>query len=163
MRRLILMRHAKSSWDDPRLLDFDRPLNKRGRQSAEAMGNWLRGHSYMPTAALVSAAKRTAETFERAGFDIPLRYSRTLYHAAADTMAVVLKEETAQTVLMIGHNPGIADFAARLVRTAPTHPRFYDYPTCATLIADFDISNWNDLAWSTAEVVDFAIPREVIV
>lgn len=162
MRRLILMRHAKSSWDDPLLSDFDRPLNARGQRSAPAMGAWLRKKGHLPDAALVSAAQRTGETFVGTGFDCPVRFSRALYHASAVQMADALRHETAQTVLLIGHNPGIADCAAWLLRAPPAHPRFFDYPTCATLVADFDVPNWNDLAWSKGEVVDFAIPREIM-
>ena len=160
MGRLILMRHAKSSWDDLALDDHDRPLNKRGRAAAKAMGQWLHGNSYLPDEVLSSTAQRTGETFIGLGLDIVPSYKRALYHANPDVMLAHLRQSQGDTVLMLGHNPGIAEFAARLVRNAPDHPRFSDYPTCATLVADFS-DDWKNVGWQSADVVDFAIPREL--
>ena len=77
-------------------------------------------------------------------------------------MLDALRAAQADTVLMIGHNPGIAEFAARLVATPPAHPRFDDYPTGATLVADFEIADWADLAEHTGRAADFVIPRELL-
>lgn len=162
MRRLILMRHAKSSWDHPALDDFNRPLNDRGIASADALGQWLRGADYLPQAAVVSAAERTRQTFAGLRIDAPARFTRALYHAGADAMMAELARETAQCVLMIGHNPGIADFAERLFTQAPDHARFWDYPTGATLVADFAEDAWSDVAWGTGHAVDFVVPRELM-
>lgn len=161
-RTLILMRHAKSSWDHPTLMDHDRPLNARGKASAHAMGDWLRRKGHVPEAAISSTSERTGQTFLRLAFDVPVRFSRALYHAGAETMMAVLKEQTEQTVLMLGHNPGIADFAERLVEQPPEHPRFLDYPTCATTIIRFDVDSWPEADWGGGLVVDFAVPREVM-
>ncbi len=161
-RTLILMRHAKSSWDDPSLRDLDRPLNARGRASAMAMGAWLRDNGYAPEAAVSSNSKRTAETFEGLGFDIPVTFTSDLYHAGPDMMLEVLRAQSATTVLMLGHNPGIAEFAYRLVSTPPGHARFDDYPTCATCVIHFDTDAWTQTGWRSGQPVDFAIPREVI-
>ncbi|MDW4500466.1 histidine phosphatase family protein [Sulfitobacter sp. D35] len=164
MPRMILMRHAKSSWGGPALDDFDRPLNKRGRASARAMGDWLRGNSYLPDAVLCSAATRTRETLAGLGLssDVDVQFSRDLYHAQPQAILRHLNKATAECILLIGHNPGIADAAHQLLRTPPKHPRFDDYPTCATLVADFDVTSWADVSWSRGAAVDFAIPREVI-
>lgn len=161
-KTLILMRHAKSSWDDPWLADHDRPLNKRGRKSAKAMGKWLRAGGYVPDQALVSTSLRTRETYDRLRMTCAAEYVAELYHAEAAEMLEALRRASGQTVLMLGHNLGIADFANRLVRAAPDHPRFEDYPTCATLVARFDIADWRAADWGTAEPVGFAIPREVL-
>lgn len=161
-RTLILMRHAKSSWDDITLPDHDRPLNDRGRASAQAMGNWLRTQDHRPDAAVSSTSQRTGETFRMLGFDIPVFYTRTLYHAGPEVMMDVLRDQTAQTLLMLGHNPGIADFADRLVSHAPRHPRFADYPTCATCVIRFDSDSWNTIGWREGQPIDFAVPREVM-
>ena len=75
MRRLILMRHAKSSWDHPTLSDFERPLNKRGQRSAAALGDWLRAQAHLPEAAVVSAATRTIETFQGLGLAVEARFT----------------------------------------------------------------------------------------
>jgi phosphohistidine phosphatase len=161
--RLILMRHAKSDWGDPLQSDHARPLNDRGRRSARAMGDWLREQGVAPALTLSSDARRTQETVEGVGFGGQIRWDRALYHTSPDTMLRVLRgAEDATCVLRGGHNPGIADFAAGLLQTKPVHPRFYDYPTCATLIADFDIATWQELRLGTGTPVAFAIPREVL-
>ncbi len=161
MQTLILMRHAKSSWSDPRLRDHERPLNKRGRASARVMGNWLRAQGFVPDAAVSSTSQRTLETFEGLGFGCPVRFTRALYHAEAEDILGLLQEEIAPTVLMLGHNPGISDFAHRIVRAAPEHGRFWDYPTCATLVVSFDLASWAEATWGLGEATGFAIPREV--
>ena len=161
-RTLILMRHAKSAWDDPSLSDHDRPLNKRGRASATAMGAWLRAQGHLPEACVSSTSMRTRQTFDRLEFDVPVVFTRELYHAGAELMMDVLRAQTARAVLMIGHNPGIADFALRLVANAPAHDRFFDYPTCATTVIRFDTEPWNETGWREGQPVDFAIPRALI-
>ena len=161
MPRLILMRHAKSSWDDLALDDHARPLNKRGRASAKAMGAWLRAKGYVPASVLCSSAQRTRETWTGLAFDAPVVYLDALYHASPDPMMTHLRKAGTETVLMIGHNPGIAMFAHMLLREPPAHPRFDDYPTCATMVADFE-APWPETEWKTGTCIDFAIPREVI-
>ncbi|KIC48087.1 histidine phosphatase family protein [Tateyamaria sp. ANG-S1] len=161
-RTLILMRHAKSSWDHPNLTDHDRPLNDRGIASAKAMGQWLRDNGHLPDAAVSSSSERTGQTFLGLGLDIPITFTRALYHAGPEVIMEVLQEQNAETVLMLGHNPGIADFADRLVAQPPRHPRFADYPTCATTVIRFDVEGWNDIGWREGQPIDFAIPREVM-
>lgn len=162
-RTLILMRHAKSSWDDFMQPDHARPLNARGRTSAAAMGKWLKDKGYMPEELLCSTAERTRETYARLGITAATpRYEDTLYHASADVMLRVLKTAQADTVLMLSHNPGIAYFAEMLAQKPATHPRFSDYPTCATTVFHFDLNSWSDVKFSQGTVVDFAIPREVL-
>ena len=161
-RTLILMRHAKSSWDDPNLADHDRPLNNRGRASAQAMGAWLREQRHTPDVCVSSSSTRTGQTFLGLGIDCPVHHTRDLYHAGPDAMMAVLRRQSDRAVLMLGHNPGIADFAWRLVATPPAHPRFDDYPTCATTLIRFDIGSWTETGWHSGQPVDFAIPREVL-
>lgn len=161
--RLILTRHAKSSWDDPLQEDHDRILNERGRLAAPAIGKWLKEHGYLPDEVLCSTAARTRETLDRLALPtVETDYFRRLYHASSDTMMDVLRGATGKTVLMIGHNPGIADFAERLVMTAPNHPQFRRYPTCATLVAEFPENEWRAVRFHTARAVDFVIPRDLI-
>ena len=160
-RRLILMRHAKSSWGDPTQPDHARPLNGRGQRSATALGDWLRARGYMPDQVLSSSSVRTRETCDRLGLDAPAQFSDALYHASPATMLKALRAATGQTVLMLGHNPGIAAFADALVATPPAHDRFDDYPTGATLIADFVITEWDELAPGAGQTVDFIVPRDL--
>lgn len=161
-RTLILMRHAKSSWDDPLQDDFDRTLNARGRASATALGNWLRQNGHLPDQVLCSSAHRTRETLTRLDLTSDTEFSDRLYLAGESRMMRALQNAHGQTVLMLGHNPGIAGFAEQLVAQAPAHPRFHDYPTCATLVVSFDIEDWQSLRSGTGQVIDFVIPREII-
>lgn len=156
---LILMRHAKSSWDDYTLADHDRALNKRGQRSAKALGAWLADKPWQPDHALVSTATRTRETFAGLGLSLDAEFTRTLYHADAAEMQLVLETAIGKSVLMIGHNPGISLFARDMAVAPPKHPRFSDFPTGATVVMQFDIQGWDDVETHTGRVLDFVIPR----
>lgn len=160
-RRLILVRHAKSSWSMPGLADHARPLNKRGRKSARAVGAWLKAQSHIPDEILCSTASRTRETRDLFAFDCETRFLDSLYHADTGDMLDVLRGATGRCVLLLGHNPGIGNLARCLVTAPPAHPRFADYPTCATLVAEFDINDWHDLRPASGRVAAFIIPREL--
>jgi phosphohistidine phosphatase len=164
MRRLILMRHAKSDWTDFSRPDHDRPLNRRGRTSADALGGWLRARGYQADEVLCSTSERTRETLRRLKLDAGVRthFSRALYHADAQAMQEALRRAEGNCVLMVGHNPGIADFADRLVAAPPAHDRFEDYPTGATLVCDMDLDDWSGLGWHAGRVIDFVTPRDLL-
>ena len=161
-RRLILMRHAKSSWDHPGLDDHARPLNGRGAASAEALGVWLRKRGYMPDEVLCSSAVRTQATAEALGLSAPVTVLEALYHASPQAMMQVLRQAKGRAVLMLGHNPGIAEFAHHLAAAPPPHPRFDDYPTGAAMVADLPIADWAQAEGRSATVLDFVIPREIM-
>ena len=159
-RRLILTRHAKSAWDDPALSDHDRPLNDRGRRSARALGDWMASRGYEPEEVLCSSAHRTQETWAMvAGAPLEvrpvLRIESGLYHASADRMLAILKTATHPTVMMLGHNPGISEFAAILPARPPLDPDFRRYPTCATLVVDFQVESWSQVEAGQGSVMDF--------
>ena len=107
-KRLILMRHAKSSWSSPARDDHERPLNARGVEAATAIGDWLRQRSYLPDQILSSSSTRTRETCRRLNLTADKRFLDGLYHAGAGQMMAILKQASGQCVLMLGHNPGIA-------------------------------------------------------
>jgi phosphohistidine phosphatase len=123
MRQLLLLRHAKSSWDDPRLSDHARPINARGRRNAEAMAVAMRELGLLPDVVLVSSARRTLQTLEAIG---PLEGSPliepmdALYLAPWPTLLDTLRDvrETARSVLLIGHNPGLHELAMALAGAA---------------------------------------------
>lgn len=165
MKRLILTRHAKSSWDDPATPDHDRPLNERGKTAAADLGQWLASRGYVPQEVLCSDSLRTRKTWSGIAPALPgtpmLELKPALYHAGPDVMLAVLRHATADTVMMIGHNPGIAEFAERLVAHAPANAEFQRYPTGATLVADFAIDSWDELAWGLGVVDDFIVPKEI--
>ena len=160
MKRLILMRHAKSDWSMDQE-DHARPLNKRGQRSAKAMGDWLRTKSYAPDEILCSTAIRTRETLAWLSVDAQVRFDRGLYHASAPALLEALRDAERHTVLIIAHNPGIGTLANALPAKAPSHPRFGDYPTCATLVVEFDIKTWEDVQPGQGRVLDFIVARDL--
>lgn len=162
--RLILTRHAKSSWDDPALPDHDRPLNARGRHAAALIGGWLASRGDTPDEVLCSDAVRTRETWDRmapalAPAEPVLRLTGTLYHAGPDVMLAVLRGATRPVVMMLGHNPGISEFAERIVARPPPGPEFRRYPTGATLVATFEGDDWGAVRFGAGSVLDFVTPR----
>lgn len=163
--RLILTRHAKSDWDNPLDTDHQRPLNARGKRSAPLIGRWLAESGYLPHEALVSDATRTRETFGLLSAElpqtVPVEFDHTLYLASATVMMRRLQRAQAPIVLMLGHNPGIAELAAMLLRLPVADGDIQRYPTGATLVADFDIAQWSDLRCHTGEMVDFTTPRRL--
>ncbi|AOZ70237.1 phosphoglycerate mutase [Rhodobacter xanthinilyticus] len=162
-RRLILTRHAKSSWDDPLMSDHDRPLNARGIAAARELGDFLASRGLEPEEVLCSTAQRTRETWDRVAGAVletrpEVRYLDALYHAAPDVMLAHLRHATQPTVMMIGHNPGIAEFAARLPARPVFDPDFRKFPTCATLIIDFQIDDWSEVKPGFGSMLDFFTP-----
>ncbi|MBK1636805.1 SixA phosphatase family protein [Rhodovulum adriaticum] len=163
--RLILIRHAKSAWDDPLQDDHDRKLNARGRDAAPKIGAWLAGQGYFPAEVLSSTARRTLETWDcmapALGEATVMRRDPGLYHASAERMLEALNGCAASPVLMLGHNPGIGEFAARLLRKPPQSARFDRYPTCATLVADFEAEDWSAVSFGTGTAVTFITPKDL--
>ena len=162
--RLILIRHAKSP-HPPGVPDHDRPLNERGRAAADALGRWMAREGLCPDAAIVSDARRTRETWERIAAALPEapapRLERGLYEVEALEALAVLRRAVGRTVALVGHNPGIGELAAGLLRTPPDHPRFADYPTGATLVARFPVEDWTALAPRSGAAERFTVPREL--
>jgi len=159
------MRHAKSSWDDPAFDDFERTLNGRGRQAAPTIARWLVEKGFLPDAALVSSARRTVETWERMSTIMPetatMESNPALYLANAEVIMGVLKSQTSPVILLIAHNPGIGDFAERIVDAPPKHPKFRRYPTAATTVVEFDVASWDDINWRQGRVAEFIVPADL--
>lgn len=164
MKRVIVMRHAKSDWSGTAMTDHDRALNKRGRSSAVALGNWLRDIDLTPDTILCSSAMRTRETLLRLNLAEPetdTTTTRDLYLASEDQILAALQRAKGACVLIIGHNPGIGTFAANILGATHPHPEFRMYPTGATLIADFDIDTWARANWQNAIARHFTVPRDL--
>jgi phosphohistidine phosphatase len=172
MRQLLLMRHAKSSWDDPKLPDHARPLNARGRLAAASMGEAMRRLGLAPDVVLVSSARRTLQTLEalKPWDDTPLvEPMDQLYLASGEQLLGVLHgvAETARSVLLISHNPGLHELAMRLTGEAamrqdtPTTRRLAEgYPTGA--LAEFSIPGpWWQLDQGGARLLRFLAPRDL--
>lgn len=165
-KRLILIRHAKSAWNDPFMSDHDRPLNARGRASAAAIGEWLSAKGYTPQAGLVSSAERTCETWhmlaKSAGLDIQADIAPSLYLAEPEVMLGALKSQTADCVALIAHNPGVAFLARGLLKAPPTDSRFDRFPTGTTCVIDLETQEWDQLGWRAGTLADIAFPRDLV-
>jgi len=164
MKRLILIRHAKSSWDAP-FDDHSRTLNNRGQRDATRLGQWLAHQGYVPGHIYCSDAARTRETTDRivaaAGWSPSITLKDTMYHASPAALMTVLHKAQGDTIALVAHNPGIAFFAEEILASTPDHPRFMDYPTCATLVCDLPIEKWADAVARSAHVVDFVVPKDL--
>ena len=136
MKKLYLIRHAKSSWDDSTLDDFERPLNSRGEKDAPKMGKHLQERRLTPAVALTSPAKRAFDTCkvftQILGFDpTKIISDKRLYHATEDTLLKIIRElknhpkDDEENILLFGHNPGLTDFANRLMGA-----NIENIPTC---------------------------------
>lgn len=162
---LLLIRHAKSDHGGPSLPDHERPLSKRGRHDAPRMGRWIAGQGLAPEEVLCSDAVRTRQTLDLMIPEWPepprLSHRRELYHAPPEAMLAVLEEAGAERVALVGHNPGIGALAARLAREAPGHPRWDDYPTCATAALGFEGDSWLGIREGRGKVLAFAIPADL--
>lgn len=162
MKRLILMRHAKSDWSDMDASDHERRLNERGRQAADSIGKWLRIHNLKPDHVLCSDAARTRETLSRLELAAQqTTFSRALYLAEPDVMTTALKRCSEDCIMIVAHNPGCAMLAELLLQKLPDHKDFHRYPTGATLVVDFDITDWQMLRLGTGCSVHFIVPRDL--
>jgi phosphohistidine phosphatase len=172
MHQLLLLRHAKSSWDDAALPDRDRPLNKRGRRSAAAMREAMRDLGLAPDVVLVSPARRTQETLAKLEpwDDTPLvEPMEALYLASANELLGVLHDvnETVRSVLLIGHNPGMHELAVMLAGshgdggTGEMAKRIAaGFPTGA--LAEFAVAGpWHQLDAGGGRLVRFLAPRDL--
>jgi phosphohistidine phosphatase len=170
MRQLLLLRHAKSTWDDATMPDRDRPLNARGRRAAIAMRHAMRELGLAPDVVLVSTARRTMETLDalEPWDDAPLiEPMDSLYLANPIQLTAALHgvAETVRSVLLIGHNPGLHDLALSLVgphamRSGGENERALEagFPTGA--LAEFVVAgSWWDLREGGGRLVRFLTPR----
>jgi phosphohistidine phosphatase len=156
MKRLYVLRHAKSSWDDADLADHDRPLSARGRRAADAIGRHLRAERIEPELVLCSSSTRTRETLARIGLEGEIE--RELYGASAGELIARLRAlpGSVESVLVLGHNPGMHDLA----RALADGPRD-DYPTGALATIDLDVDDWSAIAPGRGRLIDFVRPREL--
>ena len=159
MRRLILIRHAKSSWTASGGDDHDRPLAPRGERASRWIGEVLRAEGWLPDLVLCSTARRTRQTFELAAIDAPVRSLRGIYDAMAGDFAGIIRKhgDEARTLALIGHNTGMEATALKLAEGVAD---FGGYPTGAIAVMDFAIDDWKDLADHTGRLVAFRRPRE---
>jgi phosphohistidine phosphatase len=156
MKRLYVLRHAKSSWDDPDLADHDRPLSARGRRAADAIGRHLRAEGIEPELVLCSSSARTRETLARIGLEGEIE--RELYGASAGELIARLRDVPAsvESLLVIGHNPGMHDLTLALADGPPGN-----YPTGALATVELDVGSWSAIVPGCGRLIDFVRPREL--
>ena len=157
MKRLILMRHAKSDWSHPGRSDHDRPLNRRGVKAAPAMGAWLIAEGYAPDLALVSSSARTQETFRLSGLTCPSVTEAVLYNGRAEEILKAIRgaDETAETLIVIGHQPGMQEAANRLLPEWEVDK----YPTAKAAILEIAAPTWFELGWGDAKLIAEMAPK----
>jgi phosphohistidine phosphatase len=161
MRTLLLLRHAKSSWDDPALRDFDRPLSKRGRKAAPLIGRFMLKREIRPGLVISSPAKRAKKTaalvIKSAQLETKPRLDERVYEASAIQLLEVISqiETGAAEVMLVGHNPGLED----LLLTLTGEVR--QMPTAALARVALDIERWSDARDASGQLEWLVKPKEL--
>jgi phosphohistidine phosphatase len=165
LRRLVVLRHAKSDWPDTP--DHERPLAARGRRDAPAVGRWLRAEHCVPDRVVCSTAVRARETWELAAAELNapagVVYDERVYHASEPQLLLLVHElpDDDATALLVGHNPGLAGLVLTLAGTAEGDAldrARLKFPTAAVAVLAFT-GPWHTLATGAARLTHFAAPR----
>jgi phosphohistidine phosphatase len=170
MRRLILLRHAKTERDAPTGKDHDRRLEERGRSDAGAIAGWLEQHHLVPDQVLVSTATRTRQTWDVLAGLFPaqaepqVEFVPELYSASASQLLQAIHEVSAgiNKLMLIGHNPGLHELALALTCTCHDAERRHlanNMPTAAVVVIDFPIADWADATFGTGKLQHFVSPK----
>jgi len=168
MRRLMLLRHAKSDWAASGGRDHERPLNPRGREAAPKMGMYMARHALVPDLIVASTATRVTQTRDHvvpAFAKAPKILSdKRLYEADADDLLGVIKEtpKTVHNLLLVGHNPGMAELASLLMAAGDVEVRqrlIEKFPTAALAVIDFALEDWAKLHPKSGRLDRFVIPK----
>ncbi len=171
MRRLLLMRHAKSSWDRPGLRDFDRPLSPRGEKAAVSMGQHILDDGLVPDLVFCSPAKRTRQTLNltcaQFGTSPQIMFDDSLYGGTISFLQDLLRsitDDNVRTAMIIGHNPETQGLALNLSRDAGTDAMAAlksKYPTAGLAIIEFGISTWAEVQAGQGTLIDFTSPKRL--
>ena len=167
MKRLGLLRHAKSDWDDIGTRDFDRGLNDRGRRGARLIGKHIFEHGTEWDRLLASPAERVKRTLEAALPDSEVEWDPRLYLASAETILDVVRDHAggADAVMVCGHNPGLQEVLFALVSPAEENALFDEasrkFPTATFAEFELAIDDWADLAGECGKLVHFTRPRDL--
>jgi phosphohistidine phosphatase len=165
LRRLLVMRHAKAERESSSGADFDRALAERGWRDAERVGRAMQGRRLMPDLVLASPARRTRESvaaLERVLGPLPAKHDERLYGATVAQLVEVVREidDAAQTLLLVGHNPGVHELVLGLSggNEAGTVNGF---PTAALAVIDLDATSWRDVATQAGRLADLIEPKKL--
>jgi phosphohistidine phosphatase len=162
-RRIVLIRHAKSSWANPLQSDYDRPLNDRGLRDAPVMGQRLRDQGIIPDLIIASTAKRAAKTAtlvaEAIGYDVDkIDWQDKLYHCIASIFVdiILTLDDSVKTVFIVAHNPGVSEFANE---AAAKGIRIDHLPTCGVAGIEVEAAHWYDYNNSERQVFLYDYPK----
>ena len=158
-KELLLVRHGKSDWGNLTLKDFDRPLNKRGKENAPEMAERLLNRGFKFDLMVSSPAKRaktTAKLFAEAYQTDHIQYEEAIYEANTNTLLSVVNglDNASDTVIMFGHNPGFTDFANEL-----SDANIYNIPTAGMVLISFPFDSWEMVSRGTGNLIFFDYPK----
>lgn len=160
MKTLFIMRHAKSSWDDPNQSDFERPLNERGLKTAPLMGEIMSKNNFTPEIIVSSPAMRAGQTAElvkkSAAFDAEIKFDERIYEASPQRLLEVISdfENDFDSAMIVGHNPGFESLVRIL--TGKIEPM----PTAALAIVDLEIDAWREIGFETGSLRKIIRPKD---
>ena len=164
MKKILIMRHAKSSWSDEKLRDFDRPLNSRGKKDAPQMGRYLKELGIAPDQIFSSPAERAKQTALAIAKEVELNedvinWDEELYfgNPMAYLNAIRSADEKSSVVMTVGHNPMSAEVMSALSLQSFTH----QVPTAALACFEADVENWNDVKQSGCKLLWIVSPKEL--
>jgi len=162
MKKLYIMRHAKSSWKDSLLDDFDRPLNKRGRVDAPFMGEKLKAKKIIPDIIISSPALRAKTTAEiiakKVNYSNEIIFKKNIYEVGISAIKKILKklDDEKETVFLFGHNPDLNMLVDELVGFDE------NIPTCGIVEIAFDCDKWMGLCSENATLISFDYPKNKV-
>lgn len=160
MKKLFIIRHAKSDWSDDSLNDFDRPLNKRGFKNAPFMGKLLKKKSVKPDFILSSPANRAIETAQiiakKVGYKKTISTNPDIYEAESKTLEKIIGDidDKKKIVFLIGHNPGLSDLISILSKMDE------NIPTCAVVEIGFNTNSWKKISKKNSKVISYEYPKK---
>lgn len=161
MKLLTLIRHAKSSWKEPGMEDALRPLNRRGKRDAAAMGQRLASDGFMPDVLVTSPAKRARATARRIAKEIGypkahLGIEDGIYHATSEQLLRIVArlDDSLSHVALVGHNPGFTELSSYLCREFTG-----DIPTCGIVRLQLSVSSWQEVSRRCGALLEFDYPK----
>jgi len=163
MKRIYILRHAKSSWSNPGLRDHDRPLNKRGQRDAPRMAHYMKENNLIISGIYSSTSQRTRETIVPfiEAFSLAssvISYEQDLYHGYPMDYVHVIQAlgENDNNILLVGHNPGITDIANQA-----SQAYIENVPTCALLILDYPSNDWASFSFQSCKLIAMVTPKSL--
>lgn len=168
MKTLTLLRHAKSTWDDPVARDFDRPLNKRGRRAAQTIGREMRAQALTFDQVIASPATRVRETLDEVsdgyGRSLDPEFNQRVYLAHPETLLEIVRgtPDATQSLLIVGHNPGLERLAILLTSSGALRSELeIKYPTATLAEIRLPVERWQDVSEGMGALTRFIRPRDL--